>query len=59
TSTGFSSRKSAKQFWIDIKNRKPRNRLPIISQQKDRSTDPYLIYIAHDVGFVVFIGRVL
>ncbi|POB68155.1 hypothetical protein CRN59_21520, partial [Vibrio vulnificus] len=32
-------------FWIDIKNRKPINRFPIVSHQKDRSTDPYLIYI--------------
>ncbi|MDW2305091.1 MULTISPECIES: hypothetical protein, partial [unclassified Vibrio] len=26
--------------------RKPINRFPIVSHQKDRSTDPYLIYIA-------------
>ncbi|WP_417764839.1 hypothetical protein, partial [Shewanella chilikensis] len=29
---------------------KPTNRFPIVSHQKDRSTDPYLIYIAAKPG---------
>ncbi|POB72194.1 hypothetical protein CRN62_17055, partial [Vibrio vulnificus] len=45
--------------WIDIKNRKPINRFPIVSHQKDRSTDPYLIYIALLRGFFIESSRKL
>ncbi|MFV7709958.1 hypothetical protein, partial [Shewanella algae] len=33
-------------FGVTIKNRKPTNRFPMVSHLEDRSTDPYLIYVA-------------